>query len=175
MLNINREMKGRILDIGGGGEGVIGRLYKNQVIAIDNCQEELDEAPNCCSKVLMDATHLEFSSREFDHVTFFYSLMFMNTETQKQALAEAARVLKVGGALHIWDAEIASAYPVPFRVDLDIQLDDEVIHTTFGCASDVINQNATTFTSICLGYGLIVQKQIIDDGRFYLLFEKNRQ
>ena len=34
-------LKGSILDIGGGGEGIIGRLYKEQVIAIDNRQEEL--------------------------------------------------------------------------------------------------------------------------------------
>ena len=33
-----------MLDIGGGGEGVIGRLYGRQVVAIDNRQEELDEA-----------------------------------------------------------------------------------------------------------------------------------
>ena len=35
---------GFILDIGGGGEGVIGQLKKDQVIAIDPNRRELEEA-----------------------------------------------------------------------------------------------------------------------------------
>lgn|GEM_PF-1587750 len=35
----------RILDLGGGGEGVIGQLRGRQVTAVDIRQEELDEAP----------------------------------------------------------------------------------------------------------------------------------
>ena len=45
MLILNKELSGHILDIGGGGEGIIGRLYQKQVIAIDHRQEERDEAP----------------------------------------------------------------------------------------------------------------------------------
>lgn len=41
-INLKKELKGDILDIGGGGEGIIGRLYTNQVISIDNRKEELD-------------------------------------------------------------------------------------------------------------------------------------
>lgn len=46
MIPLNRILQGRILDIGGGGEGIIGRLYREQVIAIDCCQQELDDAPD---------------------------------------------------------------------------------------------------------------------------------
>ncbi len=45
MMELVKELDGKILDIGGGGEGVIGRLYTSQVVAIDNNQAELDEAP----------------------------------------------------------------------------------------------------------------------------------
>ena len=38
------ESKGFILDIGGGGEGVIGRLKGKDVVAIDLRIEELEEA-----------------------------------------------------------------------------------------------------------------------------------
>lgn len=38
MIQLNRELAGKILDIGGGGEGIIGRLYGRQVTAIDNRQ-----------------------------------------------------------------------------------------------------------------------------------------
>ena len=40
MIELKKELNGRILDIGGGGEGIIGRLYREQVVAIDNRQEE---------------------------------------------------------------------------------------------------------------------------------------
>ena len=43
MIELHKELIGTILDIGGGGEGVIGQLYGEQVVAIDNSQEELDE------------------------------------------------------------------------------------------------------------------------------------
>lgn len=43
-MRLRKEPEGSILDIGGGGEGVIGRLYQEQVTAIDNRQEELNEA-----------------------------------------------------------------------------------------------------------------------------------
>ena len=51
MITLAQEMKGFILDIGGGGEGIIGRVYGHQVTAIDKCQDELDEAPGGYQKI----------------------------------------------------------------------------------------------------------------------------
>ena len=65
MIILKHELEGSILDIGGGGEGTIGRLYGTQVIAIDNRQEELDEAPGGFEKVLMDARSLDFPDEHF--------------------------------------------------------------------------------------------------------------
>jgi ubiquinone/menaquinone biosynthesis C-methylase UbiE len=93
-IEIIENLNGSILDIGGGGEGVIGQIYGKKVIAIDNRQEELDEAPDCCQKELMDATELLFPDESFDQVTFFYSLMYMTEEIQHRAICEAARVLR---------------------------------------------------------------------------------
>ena len=72
-IEIKEKLTGSILDIGGGGEAVIGQIYKDRVTAIDNCKEELEEAPDCCSKQLMDATELSFPDDSFDNVTFFYT------------------------------------------------------------------------------------------------------
>lgn len=83
MVTITQKMIGSILDAGGGGEEITGRTYGSQVTAIDNCQEELDEAPGGYEKILMDACNLTFQNQIFDHVTFFYSLMFMNADTQR--------------------------------------------------------------------------------------------
>lgn len=64
VIQVNRELQGKILDIGGGGEGIIGRVYGAQVVAIDNRQEELDEAPDGFEKILMDASRLSFPHNE---------------------------------------------------------------------------------------------------------------
>lgn len=54
-VELIREIKGNILDIGGGGEGIIGRLYPTQAIVIDNRKDELLEAPRGPIKLVMDA------------------------------------------------------------------------------------------------------------------------
>lgn len=135
-ITIHEDLTGSILDIGGGGEGVIGRVYGQKVIAIDNRQEELDEAPDCCEKRLMDATDLLFSDETFDNVTFFYSLMYMTKDTQKRAISEAARVLKQGGRMFIWDSQFPAAHPDPHIVHLDIHFADKTIHTSYGIVKD---------------------------------------
>lgn len=92
-LSLKKDLIGPILDLGGGGEGVIGRIYGQQAVAIDNRQEELDEAPDGPKKLLMDASALAFAPGEFSHVTAFFSLMYMPSDIQGQVFAEAARVL----------------------------------------------------------------------------------
>ena len=86
VLWLRQDLNGSILDVGGGGEGVIGRLYGQSVTAIDNCREELDEAPCGCRKLVMDASALSFADASFENVTFFYSLMYMDRPTQRAAL-----------------------------------------------------------------------------------------
>ena len=94
-IEIKEKLTGSILDIGGGGEAVIGQIYKDRVTAIDNCKEELEEAPDCCSKQLMDATELSFPDDSFDNVTFFYTLMYMTAE--EQSSDSVVRLLESAG------------------------------------------------------------------------------
>lgn len=42
-IKIHKELQGSILDIGGGGIGLIGRVYSQQVTAIDNRQDEKEK------------------------------------------------------------------------------------------------------------------------------------
>src|SRR5512136_2785483 len=51
---------GFILDVGGGGEGIIGKLNGKQVVSIDTSEEELEETKNESLKIVMDATDLKF-------------------------------------------------------------------------------------------------------------------
>ena len=172
MITLNKELNGKILDIGGGGEGIIGRLYTNQVVAIDIRQDELDEAPTGFKKILMDATSLRFKDNSFDHITSFFTLLFMNTEEQKRAISEATRVLKNNGEFHIWDCDILSAYPEPFCVDVAVQLPNEHISTTYGvCKMD--SQDEDSIVEMCLNSGLILVAKQYDKCGFYLRFRKD--
>lgn len=171
MIKLTKELKGAILDIGGGGESIIGRLYKRQVIAIDNCQTELDEAPEGFEKVLMDATELAFPDNSFDHVTSFFTMMFMRAEEQRRTILEAVRVLKCGGQLHIWDCEILSAYPKPFCVDVVVELPEECVTTTYGVGK-LDTQNKQSIIQMCKEAGLVLLAENVDEPGFYLRFQK---
>lgn len=170
-LWLTQELTGSILDVGGGGEGVIGRLYGPSVTIIDHCQEELDEVACPCRKLLMDASSLSFADASFDNVTFFYSLMYMNRSTQRAALSEAVRVLKPGGRLLLWDCEITCAYPEPFLAELDVRWAQERVCTTYGVVkSDP--QSMEDFLNLCRGNGLTLLKTETASGHFYLEFRK---
>ena len=175
ILHIDRALTDEILDLGGGGEGVIGRVYREQVTAIDICPEELDEAPDVCRKLVMDATALAFPGDRFDHVTAFFSLLYMGRFAQQRAIAEAARVLRPGGRLHIWDADVISAEPEPFLIDLDLRLPRESLHTTYGIVKPDAQQDSARFVRLCEGVGLNLLHRQESEGAFYLEFEKLKE
>lgn len=132
----------------------------------------MDEAPITCKKLLMDATALEFENDSFDHVTSFFTMMYMTKAAQKQTISEAYRVLKPGGLLHIWDANIISAYPEPFCVDLDIDLNGRTIHTTYGIVKDDAKQDAAHFITLCKNAGFSLEEMISEDEPIILCFRK---
>lgn len=148
-IRLTKELSGRILDIGGGGEGVIGRVYGMEVTAIDNSACELAEAPDNCEKLLMDACRMTFADSSFDHATAFFSLMYMSRPEQARALCETCRVLKPGGTLTLWDAVIAENAPNPFLIDLDIDADGQWLHTTYGVGKEDAAQNAESLAQLC--------------------------
>lgn len=171
MIHLQKKWNGSILDIGGGGEGIIGRLYGEQVVSIDKDQAELDDAPDSFAKVLMDATNMSFADGSFEHVSFFFSLMYMDDVEQRKAIMEASRVLKPGGELHIWDCTIASAYPEPYCVDVDVQLPSEQIHTTYGIGK-LDGQDEASITRMCLDTGLSLLSRRAENPGFSLHFHK---
>jgi len=169
-IMIDKTMKGTILDIGGGGEGVMGRIYQSQVTAIDNRQEELDGAPEGFTKLLMDACNLEFEDNLFDNITLFYTLMYIEKEKHHKVIKEAYRVLKNEGSLYIWDTNIIEANP--FLVKLHIEANNSIINTTYGIYKKDPYQDDKYFTSICESAGFRPINKTIDEEQFYLHFKK---
>lgn len=97
-IKLIKDIEGNILDIGGGGEGVISRVYPGQVVSIDN---RLEEAPDGPIKIVMDARHMLFTDNCFDNVTAFYSFIFMSKSDYPVVLSEVKRVLKNNGYLYL--------------------------------------------------------------------------
>ena len=173
-IEIQKNLNGSILDIGGGGEAVIGQIFKERVTAIDNRQEELEDAPDGCSKQLMDATALSFPDNSFDNVTFFYTLMYMTEEIQRKSICEAARVLRIGGTMNIWDCDIRSAYPDPFFADLDIKTGDHTIHTTYGIIK-MDAQSSDSIVRLLKQAGISIETLQEKEGHFHIQCKKIRQ
>jgi ubiquinone/menaquinone biosynthesis C-methylase UbiE len=127
--------EGWILDIGGGGEAVIGQLKGAQVVAVDVFSRELEEAPAGALKVVMDARELKFLDSTFHTVTAFFSFMFIHPDDHEKVLQEIFRVLAPGGQFIMWDVEIQQR-PTPgmdmMVIPLQVRLPSTIINTGYG-------------------------------------------
>ena len=106
---INEIPNGSIIDIGGGGEGIIAQIGKDRVTVIDKHQGEINEArsKSPTSKwVCADARNLDYDNGTFDNATAFFSGMYMSIETFEEVCKEVHRVLNNKGEFWIWDAKI---------------------------------------------------------------------
>jgi ubiquinone/menaquinone biosynthesis C-methylase UbiE len=109
-ISIDSIPDGSVIDIGGGGEGIIAQIGKDRITAIEKRQSEIDEAkPNAPTTnwVLADATDLPYADEHFDNATAFFSGMYMTMEIFEKVCKETHRVLKNNGEFWIWDANMS--------------------------------------------------------------------
>jgi SAM-dependent methyltransferase len=172
------DASGYVLDIGGGGEGIIGRMKGQQVVAIDLYKRELLESPPGPLKIIMDATDLKFLDGSFDTLTAFYSLMYMNPETQRKAFAEAVRVMKPGARWLIWDAIIPTvldpqtAGPVFY---FNFKLPKETVRTGYGTLWPKERHDLSYYKALAEGCGLRVAAAQEQESVFSTFFMELRK
>jgi len=166
---------GYILDIGGGGEGIIGQLEGERVVAIDVREDELKEAADGFLKIVMDAKDLKFIDETFSTVTAFFSMMYMNSDDQKEVMKEIYRVLKPSGELLLWDLVVPVRFDESkkvYAIMLKIHLLDKIIGTGYGCPWEHRAQDASHIKDTALAVGLEVIEENSEEHKFYLRFRK---
>ncbi|MCL2362751.1 MAG: class I SAM-dependent methyltransferase [Defluviitaleaceae bacterium] len=167
------KLSGRILDIGGGGEGVISRHSGHNVIAIDRRADELAETPDIGTKIIMDACNLNFIDKYFDHITCFYTLMYMDLPEISQFLQEAYRVLKSGAKLWVWDIIIPTIKTADvFIAQLQVKVSEEQTITTGYGVTWRREQSLDIIKDLCENAGFIYHEGNENSESFSLCFQR---
>jgi SAM-dependent methyltransferase len=167
--------EGLILDIGGGGEGVIGQLKGRQVVAIDLLKRELEEAPDGpMLKIVMDARALGFLDGSFDTATVFFTFMYIMPADHAKVFAELDRVLRPGGRLLVWDPvfpDKAAPEKPKIMYPLHVRLPGKEINTGYGVGIRE-GQGADHFVALAKAAGFEAVSRKDENGWFYLEFRK---
>ncbi len=169
--------EGWMLDVGGGGEGVIGQLKGAQVVAIDLLEKELAEAPDGPLKVVMDARELRFLDNTFATATAFFSLIYLRTEADvSQVLGEVYRVLQPGGRFRVWGMEMPArpqgAEKDLIAVPVAVRLPQGEISTAYGCWWYEVPRTLDATRTLAEAAGFVVDTQAIEGHVYTLVLEK---
>jgi SAM-dependent methyltransferase len=167
-----------ILDLGGGGEGIIGQLRGRQVIAVDMRKQELEDCAPGPIKVVADAKELPFLDEAFDAITAFFFFMYVPESDRASILAEAYRVLRPGGQCTIWDAMIPSRGERTqdiFIVPVKAELPDRTIETGYGVRWEGREMSVGDVTQMAQSVGFIVVEEVIEGEHFRLTLARKSE
>jgi SAM-dependent methyltransferase len=166
---------GWILDIGAGGEGIIGQLKGAQVVGIDLSARELKDAPPGPLKIVMDASDLKFIDGSFNTVSCFFTMMYIPANLHDKVFSEVARVMAPGGRFLLWDP-ILPAQPNPKQdivvVPLTINLPKGTVQTGYGVHWPQVSQDVAYWTRVGERAGLKAVVTKVSGQTFYLEFVK---
>ena len=166
---------GSILDIGGGGEGIIAQIGKKMVTAIDKLQSEIDEAkPHSpeATWILADASKLDFPNSHFDNATAFFSGMYMTKTELQSVFQETYRVLPKNGELWLWDAVISyevGPFIIPIRV---ITPTSKEIETAYGKRRVTTDRTIDQVSALLIDLGFTVD--VISSNQFWYFLKAKK-
>jgi len=167
---------GFILDIGGGGEGVIGQLKGKDVVAIDFREKELLEAADGPLKIIMDARDLKFLDESFPTVTAFFALMYIKEkDDQIRVFQEVARVLKQGGKFHIWEVDLVENPKTDkefYIIHLRYKTGQEYKETGYGMRWPKYPRGMKDYLEMAEAVGLVEDTSRLVGNTFYLSLRK---
>jgi len=142
---------GLVIDIGGGGEGLVSRIAGARVCAVDIRMDEIREArihETDSQWILADGQALPFRSSVFETATFWFSLEYMRTlDTKSRVMAGVHGVLQRGGRVSLLASRVVceeEAFQIMMRYDLP---DGDVSQTGYGVWGGQ-NQNIDTTTML---------------------------
>lgn len=161
--------EGPILDIGGGGEGLVSRIEGAKVYAIDIRLSEIREAQihgPPANWFVGDGQSLCFQDSVFDVVTFWFSLGYMSDWSIKtNVLQEAYRVLGKEGKLSILASNIPkSCQRLTFWGHFTLP-DGTVSQTGYGVRGGQ-DQTLDRMTTLLKKIGFKIQSQEDNDAWF---------
>jgi ubiquinone/menaquinone biosynthesis C-methylase UbiE len=162
--------KGRLLDIGGGGEGVIAQAGGAEVVVIDKYLSEIHEARRKAADaawMAADAIELPFESHSFENAAAFFSCMYMPNEVKTKAFNEIRRVLKKGSEFWIWDVPMNSIGKV-FAIRLHVDLPgNKTINTVYGVKAK--DQSAESINNLLHVAGF--EPEVITSRKYWFLIK----
>lgn len=175
-INLERfDCDGWVLDIGGGGEGIIGQLLGDRVVAIDPSKNELEEAVDGPLKIIMDARGLTFLDNTFNTVTAFFTMMYISMPEHKKVFQEIYRVMKSGSIFIFWDVVIPpfnNGEKDIFVVPLEIKIEDKIIETGYGTLWSGREQDLSYYSNIGKEVGFEVISEEVTGQTYCLKFRK---
>lgn len=175
-LTLEKNIQGeKILDIGGGGEGVIGWVYGKRVTAIDKRQDELDAAAEGPIKMVMDASNLTFKNKNFDAATSFFTMMFIDKDEHKKVFDEVYRVLKNGSNFVLWDAVIPKedhSKKDIFLIELEINTPNGLMKASYGVMKKNNEQDLKYFKKLGKKAGFKIEGEEDYGKTFKVVFRK---
>jgi ubiquinone/menaquinone biosynthesis C-methylase UbiE len=174
----NYNFSGRILDIGGGGEGIIGQLKGSNVVSIDFRKGELEEAHEAGDteslKIIMDAKDLKFLDGTFDTITAFFSIMYMPKNDHKTIFKEVYRVLNEKGEFLIWDPIIPKKTEKEkevYAILMKILIKDKETITGYGTRWNK-EQDVNYFIDLVKEIGFKIVEKKAEEEYFFLRLQK---
>jgi ubiquinone/menaquinone biosynthesis C-methylase UbiE len=170
--------EGWILDIGGGGEGIIGQLKGSQCVAIDISKRELVDAPPGPLKIVMDGRDLKFLDGVFNTTTVFFTFMYIDPDDHRKVFEEVFRVLAPNGRLLIWDVIF------PKRSDpkkktavfpLHVTLPAKEVRTGYGVRWPEKGQGLDHYLQLAEKIGFTTVSKKVGKNWFYLELKKSAE